>query len=231
MAENKIRKQIAAALVLTILSSTIPLYALAAGEDLPQAPVETVISQPNAGAAAAPAETTPATEEPAGPEIQLPSGSEASEPAVQTAPPDGALITVEDRVQEAEKSAIQEEAEEKAAEAETVTLASGMETTPEGEPTRDENGYITSTYGYPLKGDPYAGDGIEILSYNGANLYNLSASIPYTRQQIVSSGRSRFYTMSDKTFFGEWDAVGEKWKISGKLDYDNYPVWRMSSPR
>lgn len=52
MAENKIRKQIAAALVLTILSSTIPLYALAAGEDLPQAPVETVISQPNAGAAA-----------------------------------------------------------------------------------------------------------------------------------------------------------------------------------
>lgn len=223
MAENKIRKQIAAALVLTILSSTIPLYALAAGEDLPQAPVETVISQPNAGAAAAPAETAPATEEPAGPEIQLPSGSEASEPAVQTAPPDGALITVEDRVQEAEKSAIQEEAEEKAAEAETVTLASGMETTPEGEPTRDENGYITSTYGYPLKGDPYAGDGIEILSYNGANLYNLSASIPYTRQQIVSSGRSRFYTMSDKTFFGEWDAVGEKWKISGKLDYDNYP--------
>ena len=89
-----------------------------------------------------------------------------------------------------------------------VVQAAGLDETPDGEPTRDENGYITSTYGYSLKGDPYVND-VTINSYTGS--YNSSNKV-YNR-----------YTMSDQTFFGVWDAQKEVWTTEGKFNFAKYP--------
>lgn len=93
-------------------------------------------------------------------------------------------------------------------ETEVQPLAAGLDTEPDGTPTRDENGYITSTFGYPIKGDPYIED-VTINSFTGG--YSQSNK-PYQR-----------YVMSDKVFFGEWDAKRERWITVGKLNYDEFP--------
>ncbi len=103
---------------------------------------------------------------------------------------------------------LQETETQFAEEAEMQLLAAGLDTTPQGEPTRDENGYITSTFGYPLKGDPYVND-VTINSFTGS--YGQSNK-PYQR-----------YVMSDKVFFGEWDAKRERWTTVGKLNYSGFP--------
>ncbi|MEG2584568.1 MAG: hypothetical protein RSA27_08685, partial [Oscillospiraceae bacterium] len=77
--------------------------------------------------------------------------------------------------------------------------AKGLETTPDGKPTKDENGYITSTYGYPLKGDPY------------------------DKTKTVLSKTSGNYTLQDEKFFGKWNSKAEKWEIVGKFNYDEFP--------
>ena len=79
-----------------------------------------------------------------------------------------------------------------------------MDTDPSGNPTRDENGYITSTYGYTLKGDPY-------------NIKQVKQGTEY------SAGNKKLhdpYWLNDENLFGRWD--GSKWAVKPKLDYDNY---------
>lgn len=86
----------------------------------------------------------------------------------------------------------------------------------------DGNGYITSTYGYTLKGDSYV-DETEIWSHTGGAIYDLNAGTPGSREKIVAAGVDTFYNMSDEIFFGKWDSANEIWAIEGKIDYDKYP--------
>lgn len=225
MAENKMRRRIATTLILTMLSSAFPFYVSAADEILPQTSTEMVMTQESQGGSeSVPVESEMLTEViPEADETKLEAGLTDIAPELLLPSEPENIVPLEERIQETEKETILKETLEKTGELEVIDLASGMETTPEGEPTRDENGYIISTYGYPLKGDPYTGDGLEILSYNGGDQYNLSSTTPWTREQFVKAGIARFYTMSDKTFFGEWNDAEQKWEIAGKLDYENYP--------
>ena len=80
-----------------------------------------------------------------------------------------------------------------------------QDTDPDGNPVTDENGYIISTYGYTLKGDPF-------------NVKQVKQGTEY------SSGNKKLhdpYWLKDENLFGKWD--GTKWTIAPKLDYGNYP--------
>lgn len=87
----------------------------------------------------------------------------------------------------------------------TVT---GFKTDPDtGEPTTDENGYITSTYGYGIHSDPF-------------NTKQVLEGKEY------SSGNKHLhdpYWLKDENLFGKWNNDSESWEIPSKLDYDNYP--------
>lgn len=104
--------------------------------------------------------------------------------------------------EEDEAALFSDEISLQAAAPEMYTLS--MDTDPSGNPTRDENGYIVSTYGYTLKGDPY-------------NIKPVKQGIEY------SAGNKKLhasYSLDDAHLFGQWD--GSAWAVQPKLDYDNY---------
>lgn len=87
----------------------------------------------------------------------------------------------------------------------TVT---GFETDPEtGEPTTDENGYITSTYGYGIHSDPF--NTKQVLEGKEYSAGNKHLHDPYW--------------LKDENLFGKWNSDSESWEIPSKFDYDNYP--------
>lgn len=94
--------------------------------------------------------------------------------------------------------------------------------TEENDDYRDENGYITSTYGYTLKGDPYVDDR-EIYSFYGSAVYDLNGGTNGTPEMIEENRETSFYNMSDRFFFGEWDEEEESWITEGKINYAGYP--------
>lgn len=75
---------------------------------------------------------------------------------------------------------------------------------PDGKPIKDENGRIISTYGYPLKGDPY-------------------------NNMMVNEGKADgitvnpSYYLRDENFFGKWNMETLSWDIVGKFNYENIP--------
>lgn len=104
---------------------------------------------------------------------------------------------------------IPEESELAAAKAGIYSDAPGYQIDPDtGESTIDENGYITSTYGYSIHEDPF--NTKQVLE--GKN---------------YSSGGTHLhdpYWLDDENFFGKWNSSSESWDIQGKLDYENYPA-------
>ncbi len=75
---------------------------------------------------------------------------------------------------------------------------------PDGNSVTDENGYIISTYGYSLKGDPY-------------NVKQVKQGIEYSASNKKLHDP---YWINDENLFGVWD--GSKWSTKPKLDYDSY---------
>ena len=76
-----------------------------------------------------------------------------------------------------------------------------------GEPTINDDGYITSTYGYSIHEDPF--NTKQVLE--GKNYSSGSAHLHDA------------YWLKDENFFGKWDSSSESWSLTGKLNYDEYP--------
>lgn len=99
------------------------------------------------------------------------------------------------------------EAEEAAISAQSYSEAPGYQIDPEtGESTVDENGYITSTFGYSMHSDPF--NTKQVLEGKEYSAGNKHLHDPYW--------------LTDEDFFGKWNAESETWEKKGKLDYDNY---------